>query len=86
MRRLRRHISTAVQGYLTALGTAFAINPRMVRGLDYYTKTTFEMVTGSLGAQNAVAAGGRYDGLVAIWAAPPCRASALPWGWSGWCC
>jgi histidyl-tRNA synthetase len=36
----------------------------MVRGLDYYTKTTFEMVTGSLGAQNAVAAGGRYDGLI----------------------
>jgi histidyl-tRNA synthetase len=36
----------------------------MVRGLDYYTKTTFEMVTGSLGSQNALAAGGRYDGLV----------------------
>jgi histidyl-tRNA synthetase len=36
----------------------------MVRGLDYYTKTTFEMVTNSLGAQNAVAAGGRYDGLI----------------------
>jgi len=36
----------------------------MVRGLDYYTRTTFEMVTGSLGAQNAVAAGGRYDGLI----------------------
>jgi histidyl-tRNA synthetase len=54
----------AVQGYLTDLGTGFAINARMVRGLDYYTKTTFEMVTGSLGAQNAVAAGGRYDGLI----------------------
>ena len=44
--------------------TPFSINPRMVRGLDYYTKTTFEMVTGSLGSQNAVAAGGRYDGLI----------------------
>jgi histidyl-tRNA synthetase len=53
-----------VQGYLRQLGTPFSVNPRMVRGLDYYTKTTFEMVTGSLGAQNAVAAGGRYDGLV----------------------
>lgn len=59
----RDHFSR-VQGYLDALGTPFAINPRMVRGLDYYTKTTFEMVTGSLGAQNAVAAGGRYDGLI----------------------
>jgi histidyl-tRNA synthetase len=59
----RDHFSR-VQGHLNALGTSFAINPRMVRGLDYYTKTTFEMVTGSLGAQNAVAAGGRYDGLI----------------------
>ncbi|TAN64202.1 histidine--tRNA ligase, partial [bacterium] len=40
------------------------INPRMVRGLDYYTKTTFEITAEGLGAQNAVAAGGRYDGLV----------------------
>ncbi len=53
-----------VQTYLGLLGTPFSINPRMVRGLDYYTKTTFEMVTGSLGSQNAVAAGGRYDGLI----------------------
>ncbi len=53
-----------VQGHLGDLGTPFAINARMVRGLDYYTRTTFEMVTGSLGAQNAVAAGGRYDGLI----------------------
>ncbi|AMV71729.1 histidyl-tRNA ligase [Desulfuromonas sp. DDH964] len=61
----------AVQGYLTDLGTVFAINPRMVRGLDYYTKTTFEMVTGNLGAQNAVAAGGRYDGLIRDLGGPP---------------
>jgi histidyl-tRNA synthetase len=53
-----------VRGHLDALSVAYSINPRMVRGLDYYTKTTFEMVTGSLGAQNAVAAGGRYDGLI----------------------
>ena len=53
-----------VRGHLDDLQIAYTVNPRMVRGLDYYTKTTFEMVTGSLGAQNAVAAGGRYDGLV----------------------
>jgi len=54
----------AVKRHLDSIVVPYAINPRMVRGLDYYTKTTFEMVTGSLGAQNAVAAGGRYDGLV----------------------
>lgn len=55
---------TRVQGYLTAANVPFSINPRMVRGLDYYTRTTFELVTGLLGSQSAVAAGGRYDGLV----------------------
>jgi histidyl-tRNA synthetase len=53
-----------VREHLDALAVGYTVNPRMVRGLDYYTKTTFEMVTGSLGAQNAVAAGGRYDGLI----------------------
>jgi histidyl-tRNA synthetase len=51
--------------YLEAVATPYRINTRMVRGLDYYTRTTFEMVTGLLGAQSAVAAGGRYDGLIA---------------------
>jgi len=60
-----------VRGYLEALRIPFAVNPRMVRGLDYYTRTTFEMVTGSLGAQNAVAAGGRYDGLIRDLGGPP---------------
>lgn len=55
----------AVQGYLSEAQVTFSLNPRMVRGLDYYTRTTFELVTGLLGAQSAVAAGGRYDGLVA---------------------
>jgi histidyl-tRNA synthetase len=55
---------TQVRGYLDELDVEYTVNPRMVRGLDYYTKTTFEMVTGSLGAQNAVAAGGRYDRLI----------------------
>jgi histidyl-tRNA synthetase len=50
--------------YLEEAGTSFTVNPRMVRGLDYYTRTTFELVTGLLGAQSAVAAGGRYDGLI----------------------
>jgi histidyl-tRNA synthetase len=54
----------AVQKHLQQVDTPFSINPRMVRGLDYYTKTTFEMVTENLGAQSAVAAGGRYDGLI----------------------
>ena len=54
-----------VQGYLNATDVPYSINPRMVRGLDYYTRTTFELVTGLLGSQSAVAAGGRYDGLVA---------------------
>lgn len=50
---------------LEDLGTGYTINPRMVRGLDYYTRTTFELVTTLLGSQSAVAAGGRYDGLIA---------------------
>jgi len=53
-----------VKEHLDALSVDYTVNQRMVRGLDYYTKTTFEMVTNSLGAQNAVAAGGRYDGLI----------------------
>jgi histidyl-tRNA synthetase len=61
----------AVRGHLTDLEVPCAVNPRMVRGLDYYTKTTFEMVTDRLGAQSAVAAGGRYDRLVADLGGPP---------------
>lgn len=53
-----------VREHLEELSVDYTVNPRMVRGLDYYTKTTFEMVTNSLGAQNAVAAGGRYNGLI----------------------
>jgi histidyl-tRNA synthetase len=54
----------AVRSMLEAGNVPYAVNPRMVRGLDYYNRTTFEVLTGELGAQNAVAAGGRYDGLV----------------------
>jgi len=57
------HFKTVVEG-LSLLDIAFTLNHRLVRGLDYYTKTAFEFTCASLGAQNAVAAGGRYDGLV----------------------
>jgi histidyl-tRNA synthetase len=65
-----RHFAT-VGAHLDDLAVPYTVNPRMVRGLDYYTKTTFEMVTGRLGAQSAVAAGGRYDRLVADLGGPP---------------
>lgn len=53
----------AVKQYLTDRGIPFEIRPRLVRGLDYYMRTTFEIVHGALGAQNSVLGGGRYDGL-----------------------
>jgi histidyl-tRNA synthetase len=54
---------TAVKAMLDAVGVTYSINERMVRGLDYYTRTTFEFTHGGLGAQSAVLGGGRYDGL-----------------------
>ncbi|MGN2637204.1 histidine--tRNA ligase [Nocardia takedensis] len=51
--------------HLDALGVPYVVNPRMVRGLDYYTKTTFEFVHDGLGAQSGIGGGGRYDGLMA---------------------
>ena len=59
-----------VQKYLTAFGVPFVINPRIVRGLDYYSHTAFEFVTTALGSQGTVLAGGRYDGLVAEMGGP----------------
>ena len=53
-----------LQKYLTKAGVKFSIDPRLVRGLDYYTKTAFEIKYPPLGAQSAVAGGGRYDGLI----------------------
>jgi histidyl-tRNA synthetase len=58
----RAHFA-AVRAMLDAVGIAYTINERMVRGLDYYTRTTFEFTHGGLGAQSAVLGGGRYDGL-----------------------
>ena len=56
---------------LSLLNIPYVINPEMVRGLDYYTRTTFEVTSEHLGAQNAVAAGGRYDRLVEEFGGPP---------------
>ncbi|WP_288831543.1 histidine--tRNA ligase [uncultured Corynebacterium sp.] len=60
----REHFET-VTGTLDDLKVPYVINPRMVRGLDYYTKTTFEFVHDGLGAQSGIGGGGRYDGLMA---------------------
>jgi histidyl-tRNA synthetase len=54
-----------VRAVLDALGVPYELNPRMVRGLDYYTRTTFEFVHPGLGAQSGMGGGGRYDGLMA---------------------
>jgi len=60
----REHFQ-AVCRALEALGIPFRVNPRLVRGLDYYSRTVFEWITDALGAQDAVCSGGRYDGLIA---------------------
>jgi histidyl-tRNA synthetase len=60
----RQHF-VALRESLEAMGIAYEINPRLVRGLDYYSRTVFEWVTDALGAQDAVCSGGRYDGLIA---------------------
>ncbi|MGA7315083.1 MAG: histidine--tRNA ligase [Silvibacterium sp.] len=60
----------AVLSALDACGVPYHLNPRLVRGLDYYTRTTFEFTHGGLGAQNALLGGGRYDGLSEILGGP----------------
>ena len=60
-----------VRSYLDALGLPYAVDPRIVRGFDYYTRTVFEIVSPALGAQNALCGGGRYDGLVESLGGPP---------------
>src|SRR5438034_1144041 len=59
-----------VRALLEQERVVYAMNPRLVRGLDYYCRTAFEVVAGGLGAQNAVGGGGRYDGLVAALGGP----------------
>jgi len=62
---------TAVRKGLTDLEVAYTLQPRLVRGLDYYTKTAFEIAHPALGAQNVLLGGGRYDGLVEQCGGPP---------------
>jgi histidyl-tRNA synthetase len=73
------HFET-VKAALENLDTPYTIDKRLVRGLDYYTRTTFEMQTGSLGAQSAVAGGGRYDGLVKALGGPEIPATGFAIG------
>jgi histidyl-tRNA synthetase len=74
---ITRHLCTEcaahfadVREYLDEAGIAYEVFPRLVRGLDYYVRTTFELVSGELGAQNALAGGGRYDGLSEVLGGP----------------
>ena len=71
--RLAEHLDPASRehfaqlcAYLDAVGVRYTVNPRLVRGLDYYTRTVFEWMSDRLGAQSTVCAGGRYDGLVEL--------------------
>jgi histidyl-tRNA synthetase len=66
----RKHFDE-VQAILRALDVPFVLNDRLVRGLDYYTRTAFEFTHGALGAQNAILGGGRYDGLSEALGGPP---------------
>jgi histidyl-tRNA synthetase len=66
-----RNFFDRVRGGLDRLGIDYRLNPRLVRGLDYYTHTAFEFVTTKLGAQGTVMGGGRYDGLVEMMGGPP---------------
>ena len=63
------HFAT-LQSLLDSVGIRYTLNPRLVRGLDYYNRTVFEWITSQLGAQGTVCAGGRYDGLVGNFGGP----------------
>lgn len=67
-----------VQGHLKAAGIEFTVNPHIVRGLDYYTRTVFEFVSGDIGAQSTVCGGGRYDSLISQMGGP--QVAALGFG------
>ncbi len=67
----------ALRARLDAVGIEYAVNPRLVRGLDYYSRTVFEWITSDLGSQDAVCSGGRYDGLVEQLGGAP--APAIGW-------
>ena len=69
-----------LQDILKAAGVGFEVNPRLVRGLDYYAKTVFEWITDRLGAQGTICAGGRYDGLVEVFGGKPLPAAGFAMG------
>lgn len=69
-RECRDHLA-AVEKILSGAGVDYVLNPKLVRGLDYYSRTAFEVLSGGLGSQNAVAGGGRYDGLSQTLGGPP---------------
>lgn len=73
----REHFE-GVKRHLTAAGIEYTVNPNIVRGLDYYSKTVFEFVSGDIGAQSTVCGGGRYDGLVSKMGGP--QTAALGFG------
>ena len=69
-----------LEKYLNIWGIKYRVEPKLVRGLDYYTRTAFEFLSGALGYQSAVAAGGRYDGLVEELGGPPTPAVGFAMG------
>ncbi len=84
----REHFD-AVRSSLDGLGAVYRMDKRLVRGLDYYTKTAYEVLSGALGSQNAVCGGGRYDNLAEAIGVPMSPAWVLPpewtvfsWSWS----
>jgi histidyl-tRNA synthetase len=70
--------NAACTAVLDAVGQAYTVNPRLVRGMDYYTHTVFEWITPRLGAQGTICGGGRYDGLVEMIGGKP--APGVGWG------
>src|SRR5207249_8427535 len=66
----RTHFES-LQRYLRDSDVRFSMDPNLVRGFDYYTKTAFEIISADLGAQNSIGGGGRYDGLVEECGGPP---------------
>jgi histidyl-tRNA synthetase len=75
----REHFA-ATQSYLNETKVKFTLDPALVRGFDYYTKTTFEVSSPHLGAQNALGGGGRYDGLAEVYGGPPTPAIGFALG------
>ena len=69
-----------LQAHLDAAGLKYTVNPQIVRGLDYYTKTVFEFVSGDIGAQSTVCGGGRYDGLIAQLGGPAVQSVGFAMG------